>query len=463
MSVLEETINLHYFIYVIMGFIILYLFTRKSYRPRSPVVLTPTEVHELLTTWKPTPMVPEINQLQRFNIEHIDCISEVNQNRVKLADDQKDYLNFASQNFFGYASKHELIEKVSLETLHECGVGSCGPRQFYGTFDHHLKFEAQIAKFFGYDEAILYASGFATLTSVIPAFIGRDDFILCDQQVKLAIQIGNYASRATVKYYRPNDLNHLEQLMCKVKQNENVKRAKSRVYVITEGIFQNTGNICPLKEIVSLCKLHGCRIILDDSVAIGVLGATGRGTLEHFHLKPSSVSHFCADVSLGLASLGGICCGSSRIVRFQRLNGSGYMYSASNPPLLVRGGYEALKDIDEHPDKVHEVQEKSRLLHSRLREIEQLEVEGFELSPFAVFRLKPHLREGDAYEDSVKLQTILEKTKERGFLISRSKFAPNELFPPEPQLRASVMIQHTNQEIDQFANALREAIVETLQ
>lgn len=179
-----------------------------------------------------------------------------------------------------------LLQKEALKTLRETGTGSCGPRNFYGTLDVHLTFEEEMAKFLKTESAILYASGLATTASVIPTFAGRGDFIVSDERVRKPIQIGNFTSRATVNYFRHNDVNHMEELMMKITEGIRSRGVKGvRRYVVVEGFYQNYGTLCRLPEVVALAKQYKFRVIVDDSIGLGCLGATGRGILEHFNLK----------------------------------------------------------------------------------------------------------------------------------------------------------------------------------
>ena len=94
------------------------------------------------------------------------------------------------------------------------------------------------------------------------------------------------------------------------------------------------------------------RLIVDESVSVGTLGATGRGLTEHLGLKVSQVDIICASMSNAIASVGGFCVGSKAIVKHQRLSGAGYCFSASLPPFVSQGSTTALQVIDEEPQRL---------------------------------------------------------------------------------------------------------------
>jgi len=176
-----------------------------------------------------------------------------------------------------------------------------------------------MAKFLNTECAILYSSGFATATSVISLFCTRLDYVICDEGVKQSIQMGNYLSRSNVKYFRHNDMGHARELMSSIRKGLSEKqRMKIRCFVIVEGVYQLRGTICPLPEIIEIAKENKFRIIMDDSVGLGCIGKTGRGTVEHYNLDINDIDIYIADISLGLASLGGVCAGSYHMCNFQK-------------------------------------------------------------------------------------------------------------------------------------------------
>merc|ERR1712233_113244 len=381
-------------------------------------------------------------------------VTKVEKNLIHI-ENSGPLINCASSNFLNLAQGDDMVEKEALKTLRDTGTGSCGPRNFYGTLDVHLTFEQEMAKFLQTESAILYASGLATTASVIPTFAGRGDFIVSDECVRKPIQIGNYTSRATVHYFRHNDVNHVEELMMKINEGIRSRGAKGvRRYVVVEGIYQNYGTLCRLPEVVALAKQYKFRVIVDDSVGLGCLGATGRGVLEHFNLKMEDISIYCADISNAIGSLGGVCCGRSEMVRVQRLNGSGYMYSASNPPYSASAATAALHKIEQAPRLVTDLQAKSKKIHQLLCSIPHVEIESHELCPFKILRLSSQVRPDEPLEEAKLYQAIVDRVRDLGVAITRTKYSNSERNPPPPQLKVSLMTLHTDEQLDQIADAV---------
>merc|ERR1711879_394352 len=149
-------------------------------------------------------------------------------------------------------------------------------------------------------------------------------------------------------------------------------------------------------------------------------------------------------------------------VRVQRLNGSGYMYSASNPPYVASAGTAALNALSENPEIVIGLQQKSSLLHSLLSKIDKIEIESFEKCPFVMFRLRKDLRPEERLEEAKIYQQIVEKVREKQVAIVRTRYTTLEKFPPPPQIKVSVMALHTEDQLRQVAQAIEDVMGEVL-
>jgi serine palmitoyltransferase len=120
--------------------------------------------------------------------------------------------------------------------------------------------------------------------------------------------------------------------------------------LIAEAIYLNTGEMCPLRELVELRKKYKLRMILDESITFGTLGANGRGLTEHLNVDRSEVDLISAGMEWAVSSIGGFCVGSSFIVDHQRISGMGYIFSASLPPLLAQAALSAVEKFEREPE-----------------------------------------------------------------------------------------------------------------
>ncbi|KAK3727859.1 hypothetical protein QZH41_001638 [Actinostola sp. cb2023] len=280
------------------------------------------EEEELIDEWQPEPLVPEQPEYSPDVLE-----SKVVSGKPghKLTIDGKDCLNLATFNFLGFVG-NEQIEHAAIQTLHKYGVGSCGPRGFYGTIDVHLHLEDKLAQFMHTEEAILYSYGFSTVASAVPAYSKRGDVIFCDKGVCFAIQKGVEASRSRVMWFEHNDMDDLEKLLKEQQEKDRKipKKAKvTRRFLVVESLYINHGTIAPLPKLVELKKKYKVRLFVDESCSFGVLGSTGRGITEHFNIPVTDIDLISVSMENSLATIGGFCCGTSFVVDHQRLSGAG--------------------------------------------------------------------------------------------------------------------------------------------
>ena len=161
--------------------------------------------------------------------------------------------NLASYNFYNLVANEALKEKA-IQSLRTYGVGPCGPPGFYGTQDVHMKTEADIAAHLGTPACIVYAQAFSTVSSVIPAFSKRGDIIVADEAVNYAIRKGIQISRSTVRWYKHNDMEDMQKVLERVTK-EQAKKPLTRRFIVTEGLFENVGDMVDLPKLVRFVLL----------------------------------------------------------------------------------------------------------------------------------------------------------------------------------------------------------------
>lgn len=157
--------------------------------------------------------------------------------------------NLGSYNFYNFNANEQIKEKA-IQVLRAYGVGPCGPPQFYGTQDVHMKTEADIASYIGTEGCIVYAQAFSTISSVIPAFCKRGDVIVADRAVNFSIRRGLQISRSNIKWYNHGDMDDLERVMRRVSEEQSRKKLTRR-FIVTEGLFERVGDCVDLPRLVS--------------------------------------------------------------------------------------------------------------------------------------------------------------------------------------------------------------------
>ncbi|CAI5441438.1 unnamed protein product [Caenorhabditis angaria] len=269
--------------------------SRKQKKEKLSKRLTEKQKDELIAEWEPEPLVPETPQ------DHPVLNPKFADGKMtkEVSIDGKQYLNLASTNFLSFIGLKRIEERAK-STIFKYGVGSCGPRGFYGTVDVHLDLEKELANFMGCEEAVLYSYGFATVSSAIPAYAKKGDIIFVDEGVNFAIQKGLQASRSRIEFFKHNDMEDLERLLKEQDQRDqkDLKKAKNiRRFIVVEGLYVNHADLCPLSKIIEFKWKYKVRVFIDESWSFGVIGKTGRGQLNYFifcllFTKPALINYF---------------------------------------------------------------------------------------------------------------------------------------------------------------------------
>ena len=368
----------------------------------------------------------------------------------------KSALNFATLDYLSTTSSNSL-RSVAKHALSHYGCGSCGPRGFYGTIDAHLEVEEAMCNFLGTEGAILYSDGASAATSTIAAFAKRGDLLIVDEGVSEALLVGVTLARANVRYFRHNDVKDLRKVLEKVAAQDVAFKRKptdQRRFLIVEGVYRNWGTIAPLKEIVKLKEEFHYRLIVDDSHAIGTLGANGRGSLEHAGLKPMvhcEILTFSLENALG--SVGGMTVGSEEVVDHQRLSGAGYCFSASAPPFLSKVCLASVRrlegKIDEMMEEVGEGKddavESSETSEGEVGE-EQLNVDDMKVAD-----LKAALKKRGLAVSGRKAE-LQERLNE--YLSTQTKESKQSQVSPEEELSGPPLLKRLHQNISNLYSTL---------
>ena len=228
-----------------------------------------------------------------------------------------------------------------------------------------MKVEADIAAFLGTTACIIYAQAFSTISSVIPAFSKRGDIIVADKAVNHAIRKGLQISRSTVKWYEHNDMEDLQRVLARVTKEQS-KKPLTRRFIVTEGLFENLGDMLDLPKVIELKHRYKFRLVLDETWSFGVLGRTGRGLTEHQHVDAAEVDMIVGSMAGPLCAAGGFCAGSDEIVEHQRLSASAYTFSAALPAMSATTASETLLILQTQPDLLVQLRENTRAMWGQL-------------------------------------------------------------------------------------------------
>ena len=255
---------------------------------------------------------------------------------------------FSSYSYLGLL-KDEKVQRKAREALDRFGTGTHGVRVLAGTTAAHVECERKIASFLGTEDAIAYSSGYVANLSTISTLLGRDDVVIVDQLSHASIIDGCLLSRSTFQRFKHNDLDDLRRLL------ENASEKYKGKLVIVDAVYSMDGDVCPLPELVALCREFDAWLVVDEAHSLGVLGETGRGILEYFNMSPDDVELLTGSLSKTIPAVGGFVAGKRDVIQFLRHNARAFVFSAALPPAAVAAVTASLEVIEEEPWRIKAV------------------------------------------------------------------------------------------------------------
>ena len=257
-----------------------------------------------------------------------------------------DVLMFGSNSYLGLTT-HPKLKEASKAAIDKYGSGCAGSRFLNGTLDLHLELEERLAKFVGKEGALVFSTGFQVNLGVISSLTGRHDYIIIDELDHACIIDGSRLSFSKVLKYKHNDMASLE----KVLQRCDIDKVK---LIAIDGVFSMEGDIANLPKIVKLAEKYKANIMIDDAHGLGVVGANGRGTANHFGLT-DDVDLIMGTFSKSLASIGGFIAADSDTINFLKHNARSLMFSASIAPANAASALAAVEIMEQEPERIQKL------------------------------------------------------------------------------------------------------------
>jgi glycine C-acetyltransferase/8-amino-7-oxononanoate synthase len=248
----------------------------------------------------------------------------------------------ASNNYLGL-STHPAVAKAAIDAIRTYGVGAGASRLVSGTMLPHQELEAALARFKATEGALTFAAGYLANISAVPSLIGTDGIIFADRLCHASLIDACRLSGARLRVFRHSDMNHLERLLAR-------RPANHRTLIVTDGLFSMDGDIAPLADIAALAERFEARVFVDDAHGTGVMGPTGRGTLEHCDVE-SSIPFHMGTLSKAMGSAGGYVVGPDSLLQFLINTSRAFLYTTAPPPAVAAAALAALRVIDAEPDR----------------------------------------------------------------------------------------------------------------
>ena len=348
-----------------------------------------------------------------------------------------DVLMFGSNAYTGLPGDQRIID-AGIKALQQYGSGCAGSRFLNGTLDIHVKLEKELAEYIGKDESLCFSTGFTVNSGVIPALLTREDYIICDDRDHASIVDGRRLSFARALKYKHNDMEDLERQLQKCTP-ESVK------LIVVDGVFSMEGDLANLPEIVRLKHKYNAVLMVDEAHGIGVFGREGRGVCDHFGLT-DQVDLIMGTFSKSLASIGGFIAANKTIINWLRHNARTYIFSASATPASTACAREALRIIQQEPERIQALWDVTNYALKRFRE------EGFEIGATESPIIPLYVR------DVQKTFVVTKRAFDEGVFIN--PVIPPACAPQDTLVRFALMATHTHEQVDRGIAALTKVFRE---
>jgi glycine C-acetyltransferase len=306
----------------------------------------------------------EIKDAGLFKTERI--IASPQGPEITLTDGSK-VLNFCANNYLGLSS-HPRVIAAAKKAIDEHGYGMSSVRFICGTQDIHKELEQKIATLSGTEDTILYAACFDANGGVFEPLFNEEDAIISDSLNHASIIDGVRLCKAQRFRYENNNMEDLE------KQLQDTRHLRSRI-IVSDGVFSMDGTIAQLDKICDLADKYQAMVMVDDSHAVGFMGKTGRGSIEHCNVI-GRVDIITGTLGKALGgALGGYTTGKKEIIEMLRQKSRPYLFSNSLAPSIVGASIEVLNLIAETTEL------RDRLEQNALYFRKEMTARGFDIKP----------------------------------------------------------------------------------
>jgi glycine C-acetyltransferase len=348
---------------------------------------------------------------------------------------EREVLNLCANNYLGLAD-HPAIVAAAKEALDRWGYGMASVRFICGTQEIHKELEAAITDFLGTEDTILYSSCFDANGGLFEALFDERDAIISDALNHASIIDGVRLCKARRYRYANRDMDELERRLG--------ESADARYRIIaTDGVFSMDGYLAPLAKICELAERHDALVMVDDSHAVGFMGANGRGTHEHEGVmgRIDAITGTLGK-ALGGAS-GGYVSGRKELVAMLRQRSRPYLFSNSVAPPIVAASLKVLELMRTASDLRQRLRDNTAHFRSRMT------AERFDILP------------GDHPIVPVMIGDAGRAVHMAEVMLAKGVYVIGFSFPVVPQgkarIRAQVSAAHSKDDLDRAVRAFVEA------
>ncbi len=378
-----------------------------------------------------TAEIAELKQAGLYKTERV--ITSKQAGSVALADGRR-VINLCANNYLGLSDNADLIE-AGRTALERYGYGMSSVRFICGTQEEHKMLETRLSEFLGMEDTILYSSCFDANTGLFETLLGPDDAIISDALNHASIIDGVRLCKAQRFRYANSDMADLER------QLQAAQGCRFRL-IATDGVFSMDGFIAKLDQICDLADRYDAIVMVDDSHAVGFVGATGRGSAEHCGVMDRvDIITGTLGKALGGAS-GGYTSGPREVIDWLRQRSRPYLFSNTLAPVIAATSLRVLDMLDASTEL------RDRLMQNASHFRSRMSAAGFDLLPGEHPIIPVMLR------DPKLAQEMAGRLEKRGVYVAPFSFP---VVPRgQDRIRTQMSAAHSREELDRAIDAFVE-------
>jgi glycine C-acetyltransferase len=353
--------------------------------------------------------------------------------RVRI--DGREIIQLSSNNYLGLTT-HPRVVAAARRALEEFGAGPGAVRTIAGTMTLHLDLERRLARFKGTEAALVFQSGYTANVGVVSTLMQEGDLIVSDELNHASIIDGCRLCKADRAIYRHLDYTHLREILRAARQ-----KTTGKILIVADGVFSMDGDVSDLKAIAGLCEEFDAIPMVDDAHATGVMGRSGRGTVDHFGLEGRW------DIQIGTMSkafgvMGGYVCCDRPLMEFYVHKARPFLFSSSHPPAVIAACSAAVEVMETEPELNRRLWDNTRFFKDGLRR------RGFDTGT-SVSPITP-----------VIIGSGAKAARFSDELFARGVFAQGIFYPmvaeEKSRVRTIVMATHTRADLEEALGAFEE-------
>lgn len=369
-------------------------------------------------------------QLGRFRQQRV----RSGEQGVDVIIDGQRFVSFCSNDYLGLAN-HPEITQAFIKTAEQEGVGSGAAHLLTGHSASHQQLEQALAEFTGQQRCLLFSSGYQANIGVIAGLMGRDDLVLQDKLNHASLLDGGRLSAATQRRYQHNSMTALSYRLNNAEQGQ-------RKLIVSDGVFSMDGDIVKLPELMQLSQQHHAGVLIDEAHALGVLGQSGAGTIEHYQLSHQQQPMIMGTFGKAFGTAGAFVAADEDVIETLIQQARSYIYTTAQPAAIAAATLVSLRLVQSETWR----REK---LHSLIQQFRQgAEQIGLALMD-SMTAIQPIV-----IGDDKKALAIGQQLEQRGILVGVIR--PPTVPEGSARLRITLSAQHSEQQVKQLLDALEQ-------